>query len=112
MERNNGTDKATICKQHVARVHRRLGLTQSDRNCPPSPPNPYNLGHKVVSPLIHGVMLLGAALSSVPSIAWPTHHRYVSLVPRLHPQAFYRTVYKSFYTRCDKKLGGGVWERG
>ena len=22
------------------------------------------------------------------------------------------TVYKSFYTRCDKKLGGGVWERG
>ena len=33
----------------------------------------------------------------------------VSLVPRLHPQAFYRTVYKSW---CDKKLGGGVWERG
>ena len=35
-----------------------------------------------------------------------------SLVPRLHSPAFYRTVYKSFYTGRDKKLGSGVWERG
>ena len=73
-------------------------------------------GVYTISSLSVGVDEYSVYSRYVPTVAKPTftvqNMRKPSLVPRLHSPAFYRTVYRTVYTWCDKKLGSGVWERG